>query len=93
MRPFNCYKSGNCFRFSKINQRLFIASSSLKAISLDNLETKKVEISLNRPIRSFIVDFRVFGEQEDRVLAVTQFGHLILYKVDYVYKTAKIIAE
>ena len=48
-----------------------------------NLQNDQVEIEVKKSIGGKIRGLRLFGEQEDRVIALTQDGYLILYNLDF----------
>ena len=48
-----------------------------------NLLTGEVEINLGKGIGGKIMEFKVFGKNEDQIIAITDDGYLILYKIDY----------
>ena len=89
----NCgLRSGACLKYSKINKRL-IVNKDYKKIAVINLEAREVEIEVEKPVGDPIFDFVLFGEQEDRVAAITQQGDILLYKLDYKKKTGSITAH
>ena len=75
-------REGAHFRYSNIHQRLVIAKDCLK-ISVLSPETKEVEIEVQKNLEGLIQDFRLFGEQEDRVVAITATGFVLLFSLDY----------
>ena len=76
---------GGCFQYSKLNKRL-IVNKDKKAISVINLRTKELEIEVEKPFGEDIFCFRLFGDQEDRVMGATTHGHVCLYQLDYLKK-------
>ena len=81
---------GGCFRFSKIHERLIVSKHSQNISAID-LERKQVEIEVENGVGNDIIDFRLFGEQENRVIAVTGDGHVILYSLDYTQKRGSVV--
>ena len=86
------YRNGACLRYSSLNQRLIVPKGG-NSISVINIETKEVEIEVVKAVGNEIQDFRVFGEQEDKVISVTQDGHILLYALDYAQKQGSVIAQ
>ena len=76
------YRRGACFRYSDLNKRLIINKDGLN-ISLINPKTKKIEVFAKKDIGGRIKDFRLFGEKENRVVAVTEEGYVYLYSFGY----------
>ena len=83
---------GACFRYSKNHERL-IVNKNFRNISAINLEAKKIEIELWKQIGGNIYDFRLLGDNEDRVIAITQDGYVIYYGLDYGQKSGSIITH
>ena len=81
---------GACFRYSDKNQRLIINQIG-KTISAVDLASKEVEIQVEKSMGGYIVDFRIMGDLEDRVVAVTQDGFLLLNKLKFDYKIGFLI--
>ena len=73
---------GGCFRYSLLNHRLIISKDCLK-ISVINPKTRKVEVSINKNVGNEVQDFRVFGEQRTKVVAVTMNGYVLLYSLSF----------
>ena len=73
---------GAYLRYSSLNQRLMVVKGGTR-IAVINPKTKKIEIVLEKSVGGIIKDFRVFGEQENRVVAVTVQGSLIAYSLDF----------
>ena len=57
-------------RFSKLYQRLFI-NRNKENISMVNLRTKNIGIQLKKDRRQWIIDFKLFGKEEDRVASMS----------------------
>ena len=68
-----------------------ITNKDCKNISAINLESKQVEIEVEKIVGNYIIDFRLFGEQEEKAIAVTEDGHILLYNLDYNQKTGSVI--
>ena len=76
-------REGASLKYSRISQRLIVNNDD-RNISVVNLEQKFVEMEVevssnNNPIQ----DFRIFGENEEKVLSVTVDGVLSLHNFDY----------
>ena len=69
------FRKGACLRYSKLNDRLFVAQNG-NAISVINLERRQIETStvLSQLTMQTIMDFRVLGEHQNRVIAITNSG-------------------
>ena len=77
------WKTGACFRYSNLNQRLII-NKGQKNISILNLKTKKKETEMKMiNVGDLIKDFRLFGKKENKVLSITGSGHQTLYCLFY----------
>ena len=83
------YILGSSFRYSQIYHRLLIAKD-YKKISIVNPETKKIEIVMKKSVEGDISDFRLFGEQENRVISVTRAGCLTLYSLTNMKKRGEV---
>ena len=86
------FREGACFQYSRQHDRL-IVNKDYKNISVVNLEEKKVEIEVEKEVGDFIEDFRLFGNNEDRVVAITGDAYLLLYKLDYEEKIGVICTQ
>ena len=87
----NCdCRIATCFRWSKMNQRL-VVNKDHENICVINLRKKQVEIEVKKRIGDRISDFRLFGEDEDMVVAITQDGHVLLYKFNFKKKVGKVV--
>ena len=86
----NCgYRVGACLRYSRLHERMIINKDS-RNISVIDPETKEIEIELERIGKGKIMDFRLFGEDQDQVVSVTEDGHVILIGLDYEEKRARV---
>ena len=83
---------GACFQYSKLNNRL-IVNKDKKIITAIDLQAKKQEISIRKARDGDIFVFRLFGENEDRVIAVTTNAYIYLYKLDFAKKKGAITSE
>ena len=86
------YRVGASFIYSAINDRLII-NKDWQNISAISLGTKTTEIEVEKNVGDFIRDFRLFGEEEDRVVSATEDGHIILYRLDYAEKSGEVVAH
>ena len=77
---------GASFSYSRLHKRL-IVSKNYKNISAINLDTRKIEIEVKKTLGTDIFDFVVFGRKQNRVIAVSKEGHLLLYRLDFGQKT------
>ena len=86
-------REGSSFRYSSLHKRL-ISIQNGNSISVINLEEKQVESSVTLDPEEFsLVDFRLFGENQDRVIALTRGGGVYLCQIDYGQKKAEVVAE
>ena len=76
------YRYGACLRYSEVHQRLIFNKDDTN-LAVFNPKTKRIEVVLKKSFGEEICDFRLFGRQEDRVAAVTEDGHVILYSLGY----------
>ena len=83
------YRVGAYFRYSSLNES-FIFNKDTKNISIFNPWTRKIELVIRNRVGNVIIDFQLFGEKKNRVVAVTGDGCLILYSVDYEKKRGKV---
>ena len=63
-----------------MNQRVIINKDG-DQISVINPKTKKLELAFRKSVGKDIKDFRVFGEQDTRVVAMTKDGYVLLYSL------------
>ena len=90
---FTCgNREGAAFRHSKINQRL-ITIKDYNKIAAINLQRKDIEIVLKNTDQNRIVDFRLFGKKEDKVICLDQDGGLMLLSLDYSWKDGSVLAN
>ena len=77
----NCgSRYGACLGYSTRHQRLIINKDS-ETISLLNTETRKLEVEMKKKVGNKIMDFRLLGKDEQRVVSLTGDGHIILYNL------------
>ena len=76
---------GACLRYSKIKQRVVVNKDGSN-IAVINPKTRKIEIEVRATFRDQIRDFRLFGQHENRVVAVTTDGYALLYSLDHANK-------
>ena len=74
-------RMGACLRYSTIQQRLIINQGG-KNMWMINEKTKKVEVKWNHRKDDQIMDFKIFGEEEKKVVSVTYKGCVRLYCLD-----------
>ena len=86
------YRSGACFRYSKMHQRL-ITTKDFANIAVIDPKARTVEFELKMNPGNHIKDFRVFGERENRVAAVTGDGYVVVYSLDYSLQKGSILAK
>ena len=79
------YRYGSGFRYSTLNKRLIMPTNN-KNLSVFNVWTKKIEIVIKKDDWGYITDFKVFGEFEDRVAALTSSKVLIIYNLNRAQK-------
>ena len=80
------HRPGASFRYSQKNEKLII-NKDKKKISVISPETIEVDFEVVKDVGNSIQDFRVFGEEENRVISVTGDGHVLVYRLDYTLKT------
>ena len=83
---------GAYLRYSEINQKLII-NKDRKNISVINPKTKKIDIEVKKIVGKDVRDFRLFGEKENRVVAVTWDGYLLLYGLKYAQRSGSLISN
>ena len=91
-------KIGACFQYSTLHKRLLINRES-QEISVINLATKEIEIQVNHffgnegyYIANSILDFKLFGEQENKVVFGTVCGGFLkLLKLNYQQKKGSVV--
>ena len=86
------YQFGACFRYSQLNQRLFV-HLDFNTLSVVNLEAKEIEIEVEERHGALLCYTQIFGEKEDRVLCYTNDGHLLLYRIDYAEKSESLVCH
>ena len=72
------FRTGGCFRYSDLNQRLITVKDFTK-ITILNPKTKKLESLMKYGEQEdYISDFRIFGEQQDRLAVLEYQGQVTL---------------
>ena len=84
---FDCgWRLGGCLKYSKRNQRLIVSKEG-DLISVISLERKRTELNFSSGglywQRQKITDFRLFGKDENGILALTPSGRIFLYFLNY----------
>ena len=82
--------AGASLRYSTKHQRLIVNAGS-KNIVVINPETNDVEIEVQKSIGDEIRDFQLLGKNEDKVVAITPSGYVILYHLDYTKKSGEVV--
>ena len=77
-------------RFSNKNQKL-VVSIDMFQMSAINLESKQVEIAVDKTAGEGIIDFRIFGEDDHRVISISKDGYINLYELDFKRKQGKVV--
>ena len=72
------HRVGACLRYSTLNRRLLMAKG-YRNLKILNTKTKKIEIDVPLTIGNGIVDFRFFGQNEDRAVSLTFDCYVTLY--------------
>ena len=75
-------KDGACLIYSSLHQKLII-NKDFENIAVINPKKTKIEIEVEKSVGNFILDFRVFGEEDESVVSVTNDGYIILHSLDY----------
>ena len=93
MEIFCGLRPGASFRFSEVNDKL-VVNKDEKNVSVICFERKEVELEVEKgDIGEFIWDFRIFGEQENKVVSLTKDGFLLLYKLDLSKRTGSVVSS
>ena len=79
------YRIGAFLRYSDLHRRLIINKEGQNIAVIDPV-TKKIEIEVDKNFQDHINDFKLFGEKQDKVAAVTKDGYAILYDLIYAQK-------
>ena len=82
-------KFGDTFRYSLLNQRVIIIRD-FDRISVVDLQRKEIEFEVLKSLGNDLSIFRVFGNQEEKVAAVTNDCHIVIYSLDYTKKTGSV---
>ena len=83
---------GACFRYSNLHQKLIINKDGENVAAI-NLTKKKVEIVVEKSLSDEMCDFRLFGEQENRMVAITESCAIHLYQFDYLKKIGDLVSR
>ena len=78
-------RMGSMLQYAKTNHR-FIISREGKTISLLNPKTKKLEVNLKKGVGRGIQHFKPIGMHENRVIAVTYDGFIVLFSLGYSHR-------
>ena len=82
---------GASFRYSNIHGKLIIAKNG-SCLSCIQLKTKEIEIEIPKSKGRLIRDFELFGDNEDKVVSLTQDGYLFASKFDFSLKKGRVIS-
>ena len=52
-------------------------------LTILNLEEKERELTVKTRLGAKIMDFKIFGEQENRIVAVTEDCYVFLYRINF----------
>ena len=74
------WRPGCCFRSSNTDQRL-VTVKDMSKISVIDLEARKIEMEMEKKLGNEIMDFKLFGEEQRRIVSVTKDGYVILYNL------------
>ena len=85
-------RDGACLQNSKIHKKIVI-SNHLNNLLVIDLQRRQVDIELKNTFGGCIRDFKIFGENEDRVLCLTRNGDLILFGIDFDQKSSLVIGD
>ena len=78
-------KAGYCFRYSKMNRRFLITKDSCNMSFLDKTCTR-VEIEVKRTQEDYLRDFKIFGKNEKKVVAISNDGEVLCYVFNFALK-------
>ena len=85
-------RAGACFKYSIVQKRLII-NKDMRNISVVNLQTKTVEIEVEKTVGDILSDIKVFGPQDTRVASASDDGYLLLYKLNYSQRQGSIVGS
>ena len=83
---------GAGFQYSSMYERLILNKDRYQ-LSAVNLETKRVEVEMEKTGGGHIKDFRLLQETQDKVVSVTRDGVLVLYKFNFLKKKGSVIGK
>ena len=86
------YRVGASFRYSEVHDRLIVNKDNRKIAAI-NLEEKKVEFELRKRYGDDINDFKLSRKKEDKVVAITKNGQVLLYILDFEKKTGSVVSH
>ena len=86
------WRAGGSFRYSSLHNRLVVAKDCMN-IAVINLEDKEIELEVEKKVGCYIYDFRLFGDQEDQMVALTSDGYLLLYQLEFGAKTGSLVSD
>ena len=69
-------------RYSQKSKRL-ITTRDPKKISVVNLARKQREMEVNKPQGGYIIDFRLFGKNDEKIVSITIDGYVYLHILKY----------
>ena len=72
---------GSSFLYSDLHERLIVNKES-KNIAVVNPRKKVVEIDIRKSVGEKIWDFKLLGERDERVVALTNDGYILLYNLN-----------
>ena len=78
------FRKGVSLRYSRQNRRLIVTKDS-KHISVIDLDRKRFEMILEESL-GYINDYRVFGENENKIISLTVDGYIGLHILSYSLK-------
>ena len=74
------------FKYSKINHRLIALDDDRHKFFVMNLDQKRIEMDLNALTQEktdYVVNYQIFGKEENKVLSITHEGLLSLHIFNY----------
>ena len=86
------FVSGGSFAYSDLNEKL-IVNKDKDTISAVDLKAKKVEIEIPKSVGTGIFNFKIFGEKENQVAAITEDANVVLYELDYGRKKGAVVGH
>ena len=69
-------------RYSRMNKKL-ITFIDYKNLAVINIDEKRLDLVFEKEIGESVRGYKIFGEQEKKVIAITEDGYVVLYVFNY----------